>query len=164
MGVDGICTDYPELVHEANRKFRPQAARVPGDVASFPFPQEAIKEEIDVQLRGLADHIPSPSSSEVIVGNGAGCGRRYGGVIKAFGAGDMGAKALGGWFERPSPGCTCHKKRREGSEEVCELTFSDQQRLLVALYGDLGSVRDYSGASRVVHFARRIRTTVCVLV
>lgn len=129
MGVDGICTDYPELVNDSNKKFRPQASSRSnlGDASTFPFPET--HNALDPELRGLAT---AHTDEAVTVATGK---VMFNGKTRSSisGVANIDAKNLGGWFERPGA-------KTAGSQVV----MTDQQRLLGALYGDLGSVRDFS--------------------
>lgn len=135
MGVDGLCTDYPGRVDEANKKFRPQASQT--DAATFPFPQGPDASS-GVDLRGLAadrDITTTPTttaSTRALYGNSSSAQRRINPPTrKAEGSTD--ATALGGWYSRCG---TCEHSSEGGSD--------DQQRLIAALYGDLAGVRDFA--------------------
>lgn len=128
MGVDGLCSDYPERVHEANRKFRPQATQT--DAATFPFPQGPDSSS-GVDLRGLVttdsvDESDATESRADEVGSGIGTSSSS---KAAEGATD--STALGGWYSR----CDTCEKSAENSE---------LNRLMAALYGDLAGVRDFA--------------------
>ncbi|CAB1115178.1 unnamed protein product [Ectocarpus sp. CCAP 1310/34] len=167
MGVDGLCTDYPGLVHESNRRLRPQASQT--DAATFPFPQGPGAYS-GVDLRGLA----APASSEgKAVGStaldsdgnnssstasmsgsdgGSRSNRSHSSVSSHTGStttnkaeDSTDATVLGGWYSR----CDTCEESAEGS---------DQQRLIAALYGDLAGVRDF--AVRTVEDAK-VLVKVC---
>eukprot|EP00752_Nemacystus_decipiens_P015667 g13981.t1 len=154
MGVDGLCSDYPERVHESNRRLRPQASQT--DAATFPFPQGPGCSS-GVDLRGLADEEEAAAASKGDCTNddddastasmtsslSSISSRSSGGRSGRSGSSSSGssttasktdstdATALGGWYSRCD---TC-----EQSAEA-----SDQQRLIAALYGDLAGVRDFA--------------------
>lgn len=134
MGVDGLCTDYPELVHEANRKFRPQATQT--DSATFPFPEGPTASSSVVDLRGLA---ADSETTTTVIGDNNDAGNDEvsvsGHAIVKKAEVSTDSSALGGWYSR---GDTCGKSPAEPSH---------QQRLIAALYGDLAGVRDFSVAA-----------------
>ncbi|CAM9464313.1 unnamed protein product [Ectocarpus fasciculatus] len=174
MGVDGLCTDYPELVHESNKRLRPQASQT--DAATFPFPQGPDAYS-GVDLRGLAS--PASSEGKVVASTAATGGGEKGrdgnnssSTASMSGSSDGGSRSnrssssvsshtastttnkaedstdatvLGGWFSR----CDTCEESAEGS---------DQQRLIAALYGDLAGVRDF--AVRTVEDAK-VLVKVC---
>lgn len=135
MGVDGLCSDFPELVDEANNKFRPQASQT--DAATFPFPQGPDTAS-DVDMRGLVASAGTRKDAPTMnIGSDedAAVTSRSGRVgspfMKKKAEEAMDASALGGWYSR------CH---------TCEssLDNSAQQRMVSALYGDLKGVRDFA--------------------
>ena len=135
MGVDGLCTDFPGRVDEANKKFRPQASQT--DAATFPFPQGPDASS-GVDLRGLAADrdigattttTTTGATNRMAFGNGS--AQRTSPTNKAEGSTD--ATVLGGWYSRCG---TCEHSSEGGSD--------DQQRLIAALYGDLAGVRDFA--------------------
>lgn len=171
MGVDGLCSDYPERVHESNKRLRPQASQT--DAATFPFPQGPDCSS-GVDLRGLAEDAEAEEAAATNKDGGAGaaadastvslssnstrgggsrssrCGSSTSSLSgstttnKAEDSTD--ATALGGWYSR------C---------DTCEQEGSDQQRLIAALYGDLAGVRDF--AVHTVEDAK-VLVKVCVRV
>lgn len=128
MGVDGLCTDFPGRVDEANKKFRPQASQT--DAATFPFPQGPDASS-GVDLRGLAADRDITTTTANTTSFGNGVAQRTSPTKKAEGSTD--ATALGGWYSRCG---TCEHSSQGGSD--------DQQRLIAALYGDLAGVRDFA--------------------
>lgn len=178
MGVDGLCTDYPELVHESNRRLRPQASQT--DAATFPFPQGPDAYS-GVDLRGLA--APASSEGKVVASNATAGGDKDSDGNNSSSTASMSgsegsnrsirssssvsshtgstttnkaedstdATVLGGWYSR----CDTCEESAEGS---------DQQRLIAALYGDLAGVRDF--AVRTVEDAKllvKVCTGVCTV-
>lgn len=95
MGVDGLCTDYPERVHEANKKFRPQATQT--DAATFPFAQGPDTSGVD--LRGLAAGSTTTASGAFL--------------SKAEG-GSTDDTALGGWYSRCD---TCENSAEDSNQQ-----------------------------------------------
>lgn len=191
MGVDGICTDYPELVHEANKKFRPQqqhhqqvkasggrsAAAGSSAPASAPASFISPVEEEPLEADKLHGPATAPTSSHSVTTsdnmNDAG-GEDQSDIPAAASTAtigipmptallascDMDTQALGGWYER-SPSQHCHRKcprkaegDRAGEEDTVgggcgrdppATQYSDEERLWIAVYGDLSGVRDFSG-------------------
>lgn len=137
MGVDGLCTDYPGRVDEANKKFRPQASQT--DAATFPFPQGPDASS-GVDLRGLAadrdTSTPTATTVSANILNADSARTEFGGSLKSpptkKAEGSTDATALGGWYSR----CGTCEHSGDGSD--------DQQRLIAALYGDLAGVRDFA--------------------
>ncbi|CAN0137508.1 unnamed protein product [Ectocarpus sp. 6 AP-2014] len=171
MGVDGLCTDYPELVHESNKRLRPQASQT--DAATFPFPQGPDAYS-GVDLRGLAapassegkavesttaagvggdDGNNSSSTASMSCSDGSSRSNRSSSSVSSHTGSTTTNKAedstdatvLGGWYSR----CDTCEESAEGS---------DQQRLIAALYGDLAGVRDF--AVRTVEDAK-VLVKVC---
>ncbi|CAN0292726.1 unnamed protein product, partial [Hapterophycus canaliculatus] len=178
MGVDGLCTDYPELVHESNKRLRPQASQT--DAATFPFPQGPDMSS-GVDLRGLAeveegadgddvekeganggsDSHTAPPSSSSSSSNGSGGSSGGGSRSSRFGSGVSSASS-----SFSGSGSTTNKAEDSTDATVlggwysrcdtCEHSAegSDQQRLIAALYGDLAGVRDF--AVRTVEDAKML--------
>lgn len=168
MGVDGLCSDYPERVHESNKRLRPQASQT--DAATFPFPKGPDASS-GVDLRGLAvdaeaeeaaaaaaaadacaqDKDEDSSGTASVSSRSSRCGSATSNssgsttttTNKAEHTTD--ATVLGGWYSR---GDACEQSA-EGL---------DQQRLIAALYGDLAGVRDF--AVRTVEDAK-VLVKVC---
>lgn len=160
MGVDGLCSDYPERVHEANMRLRPQASQT--DAATFPFPKGRDASS-GVDLRGLAADAEAEEAAAAVAKNAgdkdgasatASVSSRssHGGSSTSGGSTTTNkaehctdATVLGGWFSR----CDTCEQSAEGS---------DQQRLIAALYGDLAGVRNF--AVRTVEDAK-VLVKVC---
>lgn len=172
MGVDGLCSDYPERVHESNKRLRPQASQT--DAATFPFPQGPGCSS-GVDLRGLAEDAEAEEAAEAtkdscnddddsstvsLSSNNSSSSRsggsrtsRCGSTVSSYSGStttnkaedSTDATALGGWYSR----CDTCEQSAEGS---------DQQRLIAALYGDLAGVRDF--AVRTVEDAK-VLVKVC---
>ncbi|CAN0275865.1 unnamed protein product [Ectocarpus sp. 12 AP-2014] len=176
MGVDGLCTDYPELVHESNRRLRPQASQT--DAATFPFPQGPDAYS-GVDLRGLA--APASSQGKAVESTAAAGGD--GGGDKDSDGNDCSSTASmsgsdGGSRSNRSnssvsshTGSTTTNKAEDSTDatvlggwysrcDTCKESAegSDQQRLIAALYGDLAGVRDF--AVRTVEDAK-VLVKVC---
>lgn len=158
MGVDGLCSDYPERVHESNKRLRPQASQT--DAATFPFPKGPDASS-GVDLRGLAvdaeaeescDQDKDDASATASVSSrssrcGSTTSTSSGSTTTTTNKAEHSTDAtvLGGWYSR---GDACEQSA-EGS---------DQQRLIAALYGDLAGVRDF--AVRTVEDAK-VLVKVC---
>lgn len=214
MGVDGICTDYPERVHAANEKFRPQqqlqqesqpgpavmqdGANAPrlaysstADTADPAVPPDRVNTNTNAPVYTSAvpagrDTSTLSSSSTPVQNEDAGnvpsssddnnsvksAGKSVSVPIPAVLEAPCGmdTMALGGWYERPAAHHQHghrHRKNRVTNEEAEEVEvavaedveedeeeckgvtqYSHQQRLFIALYGDLSGVRDSSGVVR----------------
>lgn len=161
MGVDGLCSDYPERVHESNKRLRPQASQT--DAATFPFPKGPDASS-GVDLRGLAADAEAEeaaaakaddkdkddaSATGSVNSRSSRCGSMTstssGSTITNKAEHSTDATVLGGWYSR----CDTCEQSAEGS---------DQQRLIAALYGDLAGVRDF--AVRTVEDAK-VLVKVC---
>ena len=120
MGVDGICTDYPERVIEANHRFRPGGGEETSQAAAtFPFPM-APNPSAGVDLRDL-------TTKEATSGE-SGCQASTKKVERS-----IDSPALGGLFSRS-------RYARDASA---------QWRIMSSVYGDFVGVRDtVAGAVR----------------
>lgn len=168
MGVDGLCTDYPERVHESNRRLRPQASQT--DAATFPFPQGPASSGVD--LRGLAEEMEAKEEPACAKGSAGDAGDEddddnstasFSSNSTSIGGG--GGSSRISRRSRPSR-CISSSSSSAGSHttskaedttdsnalggwysrgDSCEQAEgSDQQRLIAALYGDLAGVRDFA--------------------
>lgn len=122
--MDGICSDYPERVNEANKKFRPgrQTTSETAAAATFWFPI-APDPSATVDFRGITTE-PVTTTESVA------------GVLPPQAECSVDSPALGGIFSR----CSFDTK---GEAEA-----SEQRRLMAAVYGDFVGVRDF--AARVI--------------
>eukprot|EP00903_Cladosiphon_okamuranus_P019471 g17905.t1 len=166
MGVDGICSDYPERVHESNKRLRPQASQT--DAATFPFPKGPDCSS-GVDLRGLAedteveesaaagkdrsgndDDVSSTASLSSSMASMASHSSRDGGGGSRHGrVGSNASSSYGGSTTTNMAEYSTDATVLGGWYSRCDTCEqsakgSDQQRLIAALYGDLAGVRDFA--------------------
>lgn len=180
MGVDGLCSDYPERVHECNKRLRPQASQT--DAATFPFPQGPDCSGVD--LRGLAEDAEAEEAAAAnkdSSGNDddddsstASMNSSMASMTSNSSRGSGGSRSSRcGSSASSYSGSTTTNKAEDSTDatalggwysrcDTCEQSAegSDQQRLIAALYGDLAGVRDF--AVRTVEDAKvLVKVPVC---
>lgn len=180
MGVDGLCSDYPERVHESNKRLRPQASQT--DAATFPFPQGPDCSS-GVDLRGLAEDaeaeeaVAAANTKDDNVNDDDDSTSSTTSMNSSMASMTSNSSRGSSRSNRSASGASSYSgstttnKAEDSTDatalggwysrcDTCEQSAegSDQQRLIAALYGDLAGVRDF--AVRTVEDAK-VLVKVC---